>query len=421
MKDQSIKERLWKLVDQKQEELLAVCADLIKIPSVTPGQCESIVDYVTAYLSAAHIPYQVVRGPENTPSILAHVGRDGGKHVVINGHNDVVPVGELSRWDFSPYSGTITDKHILGRGTSDMKCGVGMALFLAKMIQNENLNLNGKLTLQIVHDEESGGEKGSMWLIDNGYADGVDYCLIPEPTSYNNIEVGQKGSMRIQITTYGTPVNGSIINYVGENAVHKMIRILNRLGELAKLEGTYREDQQQVLKDSKDVIRESFGVAGVEDAIDHVNVNIMRVDGGLSNSMTPEICEAMVAALVPVGISTQAVKERIDQMIEEEGLSRVTVEYPRCKDGACTDVSTGLVQSAVSNAQAVWNKKVVPAYQWATSDAKFFRYRGIPTIQYGPANTEGIHAYNETVDIEDVVNCTKTYFGILEDLIGFSL
>lgn len=416
-----IKKKLWQIVEEEKGELLEICSDLIKIPSVTPEQNEAIVDFVTAYLTASGIKNRVVRGPENTPSILAEVGLEEGKTAVINGHNDVVPVGDLTRWNFSPYSGTITDKHILGRGTSDMKCGVGMALFLLKMIQKHHLNLKGKLKLQIVHDEESGGEKGSMWLVDNGYADDIDFCLIPEPTSYNNVEVGQKGSMRVLITTYGTPVNGSIINYVGENAVHKMIKILNRLDEISKLKGVYSDEQQQVLKDSKNVIMDCFGVEGVEDAIDHVNVNIMRVDGGLGNSMTPEVCEALIGTLVPVGIPTQAVKDKIDQIIKEEKMTGVKVEYPRCKDGACTDVNTELVKSAVDNAQQVWNRKVVPAYQWATSDAKFFRYKGIPTIQYGPANTEGIHAYNENVDIEDVVNCTKIYFGILEDLIGFDL
>lgn len=415
------KQKLWQLVEEEKEELLEICSDLIKIPSVTKEQNESIVDFVTSYLTAAGVENKVVRGPENMPSILAQIGDENGKTALINGHNDVVPVGDLSRWNYSPYCGTITDKHILGRGTSDMKCGVGIALFLIKMIKKHQLNLKGKLKIQIVHDEESGGEKGSMWLVDNGYADDVDFCLIPEPTSYNNVEVGQKGSMRIKITTYGTPVNGSVINYVGENAVHKMVKILSRMDEISKLEGDYREDQQQVLKDSKQVIMDCFGVPGVENAIDHVNVNIMKVDGGLSNSMTPEMCEAMVGTLVPVGISTQAVKDKLAQIIKEEGMTGVKVEYPRCKDGACTDVNTDLVKSAVHNAQTVWNKKVVPAYQWATSDAKFFRYRGIPTIQYGPANTEGIHAYNENVDIEDVVNCAKTYFGILEDLIGFQL
>ena len=43
---------------------------------------------------------------------------------------------------------------------------------------------------------------------------------------------------------------------------------------------------------------------------------------------------------------------------------------------------------------------------------------GIPTIQYGPANTEGIHSYNENVDIEDVVNAGQIYVLSLCDMLG---
>jgi succinyl-diaminopimelate desuccinylase len=404
MKNLEIKRELQALIDGKQNELLQICADLIKIPSEKMEQMEAIVEFVHAYLTDAGISHEILRGPGDMPSIVARLGRKGGKAAVINGHNDIVPVGDLSRWDYSPYCGTITEKHILGRGASDMKCGVGMTLFLAKTIVRENLNLNGELRLHIVHDEESGGEKGTLWLTENGYADGVDFCLVPEPTTWNNVEVGQKGSMRIGVTATGEGND--------DNAVHKMMRFLARLSKLSELEGTYRDDQLQVLADSRRIIRECLAAEGVERAIDHVNVNLMTLEG------TARLCRALVGALVPVGISTQSVKDRIDKILRECGPG-MTVEYLRCKEGACTDTSNELVVSAVENATLVWGRAVVPAWQWATSDAKFYRYKGIPTIQYGPANTKGIHAYNENVDKEDVVNCAKTYFGILEDLIGF--
>ena len=43
--------------------------------------------------------------------------------------------------------------------------------------------------------------------------------------------------------------------------------------------------------------------------------------------------------------------------------------------------------------------------------------QNIPTIQYGPANTQGIYSYNEDVDVEDIINSTKVYVGILVDLL----
>ena len=63
-------------------------------------------------------------------------------------------------------------------------------------------------------------------------------------------------------------------------------------------------------------------------------------------------------------------------------------------------------------------EKLSRTYQWASSDARIFRYAGIPTIQYGPANLEGIHAYNETVDVQDVVNATKIYVCAIVDYLN---
>jgi succinyl-diaminopimelate desuccinylase len=411
MKSSERKNFLCALVDEKKDELLRICSDLIKIPSADPAQIEAIVEFVHAYLTHAGIEHEILRGPSDTPSIVARLGKEEGRFCVINGHMDIVPVGDLSRWNDSPYCGTITDKHILGRGASDMKCGVGMALFLAKTIVSENLQLQGRLALHIVNDEESGGEKGSLWLTQKGYADGVDFCLVPEPTTWNNVEVGQKGSMRISIETQSCGKK--------DNAIHKMVKLLaylSTLSTLPEMEGKYSQEQLQVVADSKRIIKECLLAEGVEQAIDHVNVNIMRVDG-----FSSLLCNALVGVLTPVGLSTQAVRDKIHEFLEEEDMDGVSVEYPRCKEAAYTDASNELVVSAVKNASRIWGRPVVPAYQWATSDAKYYRYKGISTIQYGPANTLGIHAYNENVDIEDVVNCAKTYFCVLEDLMGFKI
>jgi succinyl-diaminopimelate desuccinylase len=50
-----------------------------------------------------------------------------------------------------------------------------------------------------------------------------------------------------------------------------------------------------------------------------------------------------------------------------------------------------------------------PVLQWASSDARYFRYRGIPTVQFGPAELAGIHSYDERVKVADVVEATHVY------------
>lgn len=245
------KEKLWKLVDDHKEELLQICSELIQIPSVDQEGIQKITEYVCSFLDSLHIPYKVLRPVDETPCIVAELGKEGGKVGLLNGHNDVVAPGDLSKWNYDPFCGKITDTQILGRGASDMKCGVGVFLFLLKMIVEQDLKPKGKIKLHIVHDEEKGGEKGSKWLAAHGYADDVDFCIITEPTSYDYVEVGQKGRVRIRLKTYGKPVNNSVINYVGESAIHNMIKVLGRIQEIAKLEGRITDREKEIVADSK--------------------------------------------------------------------------------------------------------------------------------------------------------------------------
>ena len=311
------KQALWKLVDQRRGELLEICSDLIRIPSVDEAGIEEILQYACTFLDKLNISYEVLRPAGDVPCIAAELGADTGKTGILNGHNDVVSPGDVSRWSYDPFCGAITDTQVLGRGASDMKCGTGVLLFLLKLIVEENLRPRGKVRLHLVHDEERGGEQGSKWLAEHGYADGADFCIVTEPTSSDYIEVGQKSRARLRLRTHGKPVNGSIINYVGESAIHNMIRVLSRVKALSQLEGEIRPQDREVIANSKQVICRAMGLTDVGDAVDHINVNVLRVDGGSGSTMTSETCEAVVALGVPCFLSREQVHRRLMEVIVE--------------------------------------------------------------------------------------------------------
>ncbi len=74
-----------------------------------------------------------------------------------------------------------------------MKAGVASPFAMA-LLKESNVCLKGNIRLHIVSDEESGGEYGSAWLCEHGYAKGANGCLVAEPTSMATIEIGQKGN-----------------------------------------------------------------------------------------------------------------------------------------------------------------------------------------------------------------------------------
>ena len=198
-----------------------------------------------------------------------------------------------------------------------------------------------------------------------------------------------------------------------------MIRILSRVEELRTMQAIYEEHQLPVVANSKKIAETILKVKGVGEAIDHVTCNVSYIKTGNSEqSASSEYCEARVGYGVPVGIRANDVKESFEQLIKAMNLSNVEIEYVRIAEPTYTPAKEEIVQTALENANYIWNKEVIPVYQWATSDGKYYRYAGIPTIQYGPANIDGVHGYNECADIQDILNCAKTYCAVITDFLG---
>ena len=156
---QVTREAIHQMAKDKSGELVQLVSDIIRIPSENPtGTQRDVVNFVEQYLRDAGIAYEEVCSNPDFPCVLAKMGSDEGFSIILNGHLDVVPAGDRSQWDFDPFCGTVTDKHILGRGTSDMKAGVAGLLFAMKILKESGAELKGNIRLHLVSDEESGGE-----------------------------------------------------------------------------------------------------------------------------------------------------------------------------------------------------------------------------------------------------------------------
>ncbi|MEL7647912.1 MAG: M20 family metallopeptidase [Sedimentibacter sp.] len=413
------KQELLNLAAEKEQELINLTSQLIRINSENPnGSQREVIDFVKNYLNEAGIENKEIAADETYPCVLAQMGSDEGFSMIINGHVDVVPAGDISKWKFDPFGGEITETQILGRGTSDMKAGVACTLFAMKLLKETGADLKGNIRLHIVSDEETGGAYGTKWLCEQGYADNAHACLVAEPTSNSTIEIGQKGSNELIIKSYGTPAHGSLGNYKGDNAILKLSKVLEGIGRLHTVKGKYDDSQLEALENSKFIAKNKLDVPGIENVIDRVTANVGIISGGNKLNMVPDYCEARVDIRLPIGVDVAEVEREIKGMIKDSGVSGVEYEVEWKKFGNSTPMDSSIVRTVKKHAEDLWGIKVLPAYQWASSDAAFYRIHGIPTIQYGPSNTEGIHSYNETVDIEDVLNASKIYLLTLCDLLG---
>lgn len=414
------KEELIELVKSRKDEVLSLVSQLIRIPSENPtGSQHEVISFVQNYLNEHHVKNELVYTNPEFPCVIAEYGNKEGFSFLINGHVDVVPAGDLSTWNFDPYCGTITDTEILGRGTSDMKAGIACALFTIGLCSDLQLPLAGNIRLHIVSDEESGGQYGSEWLCRNGYADGADACLVAEPTGMDTIEIGQKGGLILTLKAQGTAAHGSLGNYKGDNAILKLAKVLPLMEQLTAIKGHFTEKQQIPLAASKKFASDLNGnIPGIENVIDHVTTNVGLITGGTRPNCVPDYAEAVLDCRLPIGADRREIALKVMDIINRSGVSGVTADLDFKSDANYTETDTAIVRSFKENGEAILQNEIIPAYQWASSDAKHYRAVGIPTIQFGPSNAIGIHSANETVNISDVAYTSMIYIAAVCDMMG---
>src|SRR5262249_7591111 len=154
------------------------------------------------------------------PNVVARLeGSPAGPHLLFDGHLDVVPAG--NGWSQDPYTATVRDGRLIGRGAADMKGGIAAMVAAAEAVRQAGMPLRGTLTLAMVADEEEGGA-GTRALLDDGLE--ATWAIVPEPTELRPV-VAHKGSANLHIRLRGVPAHASTPEQ-GVNAIEQAMRVL---------------------------------------------------------------------------------------------------------------------------------------------------------------------------------------------------
>lgn len=416
---QALKQRLIQEVDERRDELITLASALLRIDTENPpGNSMPITDHIASYLSKAGIQSSTHVAPGDHYNLIANVETGHpGKRLLFCGHTDVVPAGDLSRWEFSPTAGDIVNGYLRGRGASDMKCGLAGFLFAAAILNGVKEELAGSIGLVAVDDEEVGGQFGAQWVLNEGLVHG-DGCIVCEPAGPMNPTLGQKGSCWFEVTFFGTPAHGSLSPLVGDNAILKAAAAAQQLQKLHQMKVALPEDIVETVAISKANLRQD-GRAAVADILDRVSVNVGIIKGGSKTNIVPDRCTIEVDTRVPFGLTHHDVMAEARRLLDELGY-----EYeirPLRFQGAAnyTSPKDPVVLSLLAAIKDVRGGDPFGVLQYASSDARYFRDHGIPVLQYGPFEPEGIHSFNERVKVEDVVASAKVYVAAaVEYLLG---
>jgi acetylornithine deacetylase/succinyl-diaminopimelate desuccinylase-like protein len=398
-----------------------------------PGNEGPCIDFVAGLLKEAGLATEQVEKIPGRPNLIARLpGRGQAPALLFYGHVDVVSAAGQT-WSVPPFAGAISDGYVWGRGALDMKGGVAMMVSALLRAANGGVTPAGDLVLALVADEESGGDCGARFLVDErpDLFRGVRYAIgefggfplhILGRTFYM-IQVAEKSPVPVDVVIRGPAGHGA--RPLRGGAMAKLGRILARLethrlpvhitpvtrqmieAMAARLPFAGRVVVRRLLNPAfTDRVLEALGDAGrTFEPLFRNTVNATIVRGGERLNVIPsEIHVALDARLLP-GYTTDDLLDELRPILRSDGEAHAVPDggHSSEPDLALVDLLGRLLQKRVPDAVPV------PYLLPASSDGRHFARLGIQTYGYTPMNLppdvsffSTIHAADERIPVEAV-------------------
>ena len=377
-------------------EVTSLLSDLIRIPSVNSSSSPEghladveklfeISEFVRGWLDGRGISARIVEFEKGYPVVVAKAGR-GKRKVMLNGHMDVVPPGDLAEWKSDPFSCRISAGRVFGRGATDMKGGLAVQMHAMASLADRS---DCALMLAAVSDEETGGSHGAKHLAGR-YA--PDLVLIAEPTS-GAVVLGEKGILSLEMTVRGRTAHASRPSK-GRNAITAMSEKLASLSNITRTAPHAPLSARKLIEDSESVFGEE---------VSRITFNPSKISGGVKGNLVPDRCDAEIDLRLPVGITTGEAFAAARKLVGSAELRRHYTEEPNY-----TEPGNAYARSFVDSVTRMAGSPRQVIFPAAT-DGEHFRRKGIPTITYGPGNLDIAHVCNESVGLDELAAAYGVY------------
>ena len=366
------------------------CA-LIERPSVTPedADCQTLLaehlaphGFTAEPMPSGDVANLWLRHGESTPLLM------------FAGHTDVVPTGPLEQWGSDPFSPTVRDGLLYGRGAADMKGGVAaMAVACARYVA-QHPDHAGSIGLLLTSDEEGLAVDGTRVAIErlSARGDTPAWCIVGEPSCRERlgdvIKNGRRGSLSGRLTVRG--LQGHIAYpALCDNPIHRFAPALLRLTEIVWDQG------------NEDFPPTQFQVSNLNSGCGAANV----IPGELTADFNLRYSTEVTA---------EQLRDRIGETLDEAGLDyRVEWQEPSLPYRTPPGALTRICQDAVSE---VLETEAELSTEGGTSDGRFIRPTGAEVVELGPVN-RSIHKIDEHVSVQDLDRLAEVYHAIIGKLL----
>jgi acetylornithine deacetylase/succinyl-diaminopimelate desuccinylase-like protein len=221
-----------------RDEVTQLLQELIRVDTVNPpGNESAAAELLRAYLEESGVECELYAKIPERANLVARIPGRGGPRLALLSHTDTV-LADAAEWELDPWSGTVRDGEVWGRGALDMKGEVAASAVAVASLARDRFEPSGDLIFIAAADEEVNVDYGLSWLcrdhpdavraeyaLNEGAGERIDLGGHP----YFFVSTAEKMSAPFIVRTRGRSGHASIPS-VADNALLKATPLVDKLG-----------------------------------------------------------------------------------------------------------------------------------------------------------------------------------------------
>jgi len=314
---------------------------------------------------------------------------------VFAGHTDVVPTGPENHWQFPPFTPTLHDGKLYGRGAADMKGSIAAMITACERFIFKYPQHKGSIAFLITSDEEGPAIDGTIkvvkYLQNKGIS--INWCLVGEPSSTtvlcDVIKNGRRGSLNGLLTIHGSQGHVAYPQFAN-NPIHSFAPVLKELCEIEWDQGN--------------------------EFFPPTNFQITNINAGTgADNVIPGNLEIRFNFRYSTQVTHNQLQEKVTALLDKQGFkSTLTWKH------SGSPFLTPPCQLITATQQAIFEVcgyKAKLSTGGGTSDGRFIAPTGAQVIEIGP-NNNTIHKVNECVSVNELENLSLIYQQLMQILLS---
>ena len=446
-------ESLLDQVDDMRDEIIALEQALVRIPTVNTGFMPTgneteACRYIEKWLSEDSIASETIESAPDRGNLIARLkGKSGKAGLMFMSHLDVVPVEEEEKWRFPPFSATVADGRIFGRGASDCKALLTCQLVAMRLLKRNNIELKDDLILASCADEEHGGRYGFGWMaehhpekLDAPYAvnEGGGVPISAAGALTYLLGIGEKGRLQLEIEVRGSSAHAST-PWQGSNALFGLSEVVKRieayeaerdtstslfdhLSTFAIEDKPSPENIDQIIADHEE---NQPRFTSIMKALSRMTITPTMINGGIKSNSVPESVRLTCDVRTLPHQDEAYVRQELGKILEGIDGVEIDVDYMSIPNASEFDTEFAS-RIQISTARALRRDDIqwVPSLSTGFTDSRFTRNLG--TTTYGMVGSHPdddpmlsfIHGTNESVGIRSLVSGTRIMLALAYDVLA---